>query len=109
MGELANANKTKQVCKDLTIRITLTNINSNQILLPIINYEHNADSNKFKEKFNHAKNIAAALDNIIASQKNNTTSTSNDKYAELKELNSLLKDGIITQEEFEQQKAKILK
>lgn len=109
MGELANANKTKQVCKDLTIRITLKNINSNQILIPIIDFEHNTNSNKFKEKFDNAKNIAAALDNIIASQNNTTNNISTDKYAELKELNNLLKDGILTQEEFEEQKARILK
>lgn len=108
LGELANAQKTKKICKSLIIRITLKDITSNQVILPIVHYEMNTDSRKFQTKLEQAQNICAVLENIIEGQRASITKPS-ERYTELKELNDLLKDGIISKEEFEEQKNKILK
>lgn len=67
---------------------------------------------------NDLANVHAAIDNYptlkermdaqSATNEFTTTTDNNDKFADLRELKSLLDDGIITQEDFDKKKADIL-
>ena len=63
---------------------------------------------KAKVEFAPKKNQDEETDQSQSELDTNTTNTNNNLSSELANLNNLLKDGVLTQEEFEKAKKKIL-
>ena len=63
---------------------------------------------KAKVEFAPKKNQDEETDQSQSELDTNTTNTNNNLSSELANLNNLLKDGVITQEEFDKAKKKIL-
>ena len=63
---------------------------------------------KAKVEFAPKKNQDEEIDQSQSESETNTTNTNNNLSSELANLNNLLKDGVLTQEEFDKAKKKIL-
>ena len=63
---------------------------------------------KAKVEFAPKKNQDEGSDHSQSELDSNTTNTDNNLSSELANLNNLLKDGVLTQEEFDKAKKKIL-
>ena len=63
---------------------------------------------KAKVEFAPKKNQDEETDQSQSELDTNTTNTNNNLSSELADLNNLLKDGVLTQEEFDKAKKKIL-
>ena len=63
---------------------------------------------KAKVEFAPKKNQDEEIDQSQSESETNTINTNNNLSSELANLNNLLKDGVLTQEEFEKAKKKIL-
>ena len=63
---------------------------------------------KAKVEFAPKKNQDEETDQSQSDSETNTTNTNNNLSSELANLNNLLKDGVLTQEEFDKAKKKIL-
>ena len=63
---------------------------------------------KAKVEFAPKKNQDEGSDHSQSELNSNTTNTDNNLSSELANLNNLLKDGVLTQEEFDKAKKKIL-
>ena len=63
---------------------------------------------KAKVEFAPKKNQDDETDQSQSESETNTTNTNNNLSSELANLNNLLKDGVLTQEEFDKAKKKIL-
>ncbi|WP_440930260.1 SHOCT domain-containing protein [Candidatus Pelagibacter sp.] len=63
---------------------------------------------KAKVEFAPKKNQDEEIDQPQSELDTNTTNTNNNLSSELANLNNLLKDGVLTQEEFDKAKKKIL-
>jgi len=63
---------------------------------------------KAKVEFAPKKNQDEETDQSQSELDTNTTNTNNNLSSELANLNNLLKDGVLTQEEFDKAKKKIL-
>ena len=63
---------------------------------------------KAKVEFAPKKNQDEETDQSQSELDSNTTNTNNNLSSELANLNNLLKDGVLTQEEFDKAKKKIL-
>ena len=63
---------------------------------------------KAKVEFAPKKNQDEETDQSQSESETNTTNTNNNLSSELANLNNLLKDGVLTQEEFDKAKKKIL-
>ena len=63
---------------------------------------------KAKVEFAPKKKQDIASDHSQSESETNTTNTNNNLSSELANLNNLLKDGVLTQEEFDKAKKKIL-
>lgn len=114
----ANTRKSKNIVSNLSVRIVTNNIDSPLYTLDLIT--HQIDINKplyanlYKVAMEFANNIYATVQAII-NDNNNTNisetrqdSISNNGLEQLEKLSELKEKGIITQEEFEQSKKKIL-
>ena len=84
------------------------------LAVPILGYVFylggSAIMNGFKAKVEFApkKNQDEEADQSQSELDTNTTNTNNNLSSELANLNNLLKDGVLTQEEFDKAKKKIL-
>lgn len=114
----ANTRKSKNIVSNLSVRIVTNNIDSPLYTLDLIT--HQIDINKplyanlYKVAMEFANNIYATVQAII-NDNNNTNisetrqnSISNNGLEQLEKLSELKEKGIITQEEFEESKKKIL-
>ena len=63
---------------------------------------------KAKVEFAPKKNQDEEIDQSQSESETNTINTNNNLSSELANLNNLLKDGVLTQEEFDKAKKKIL-
>lgn len=114
----ANTRKSKNIVSNLSVRIVTNNIDSPLYTLDLIT--HQIDINKplyanlYKVAMEFANNIYATVQAIINDNNNTNISEtrqdpiSNNGLEQLEKLSELKEKGIITQEEFEQSKKKIL-
>jgi len=111
MGGATAKKKTKEVCEQLSIKITLNNLESPFKLLHLIDYPTPKDDLNYTLAYNDAQKIVR-LFKVMSTCENNTQEkqeTNQNPYEELKQLKELLNLGIITAEEFEQKKKELLK
>lgn len=112
VGGTTGKKKTKSVINDLKIKITVNNTCNPSVYVKLINAPTKANSIIYKTSYSAAQEILSMLS--IITQKNNIK---NEETKELKstsvadeiiKLKSLLDEGILTQEEFNSEKNKIL-
>lgn len=101
---------TKNVCNTLQVRIQVNDINSPEIVIPIINQPTETDSSIYNLLLSSAKTCAATLAYIQTGSEEPTPQEDNEptNTDELEKLFKLKEQGIITQDEFEQKKKQIL-
>lgn len=113
----ANTRASQNVTNSLQIRIVTKNINRSLYTINIITAETQKDSKEYKESMNFANDVYATITSIINnSEKNNSNlggkkdmeQNNNDFIEQLERLSKLKENGVITQEEFEESKQKIL-
>ena len=113
----------KQICSSMNVRIYTTNVSNPQLIIPLIKTEVKRSERKYLDAHAKAKEIYAI---VLAAAKStdkenecNSTDTSSCDDAPTKatlsikeriqQLNSLKDEGLITEEEYREQRNKILK
>lgn len=96
----------ESVVKSLLVNISIDNKYRTSICLPIIDQETKLDSLTYENKIDDLNNILASLDYMISKSKKNLTSSL--IADEILKLKKLMNQGIITKDEFERQKNKLL-
>lgn len=125
----ANTRKSKNVVNSLKIRIVTQNVSNSLVMIDLITSETNKETTEYKNAIDFANKVYATIISIInsneritndnvdnnenatktASKKNKkTNSESSNNLEKIKQLAELKDKGIITQEEFEESKKKIL-
>lgn len=118
----ASSRKTKTICRDLRVRIIVNDLNSNQIIIPLINSETKTDSLVYKLAKKRAEEFTALFAVILADVQNEKSANKEDKsvetimsvnnndnnYHEIEILHDLMTKGIISQDEFNDKKKKLL-
>ena len=111
VGGVTGKKKSKKIIETLALQISTSDFNFPSIIITYVNKEMKANSNKYLDIFAKAKETTACLDIIFKSKENEDNVNkinSIDPYEEIKKAKELLDMGIITQEEFEQKKNKLL-
>ena len=108
----ANTRKSKNVINNLQIRIVTKNISKSLYTIRLITTKTCKDSTIYRESIHFANNVYATVQAIISDNKNNKENTiikdSKNGIEQLEKLADLKEKGIITQEEFNESKKKIL-
>lgn len=115
----ANTRASQNVANSLKIRIITKNISRSLYTINIITAETQKDSKEYKEAMNFANEVYSTITSIINNsnnEKNNNNlggkkdmeQSNNDFIEQLERLSKLKENGVITQEEFEESKQKIL-
>lgn len=109
----ANTRNSKNVVNDLHIRILTKDINNSFFIIPVIQSETKKDSFIYKYSIDFANNVYSTIIAIIKSNENDNsnnilTNESNDFEQQLEKLAELKEKGIITEQEFQESKKKIL-
>lgn len=115
----ANTRASQNVTNSLKIRIITKNISRSLYTINIITAETQKDSKEYKEAMNFANEVYSTITSIINNsnnEKNNNNlggkkdmeQSNNDFIEQLERLSKLKENGVITQEEFEESKQKIL-
>lgn len=111
VGGLSGKTTTKKIITSLKVKILLNDVVNNNLMIDCFNYSSiikNTDIEKDLIKYtSQAKQIVDVISVIIDKNKHKSNDES-DKYVELRKLNSLKDDGIITVAEFEVQKSLLL-
>jgi len=111
VGGVTGKKKSKTVVESLKIKITLNNINSPVLYIKLINQPIKTDSSIYKSLYFRAQEILSCLsalqnnNNIIETESINDESST---VRQIREYKSLLDDGIITEEEFNNKKKELL-
>ncbi|WP_416323112.1 SHOCT domain-containing protein [[Clostridium] innocuum] len=115
VGGVTGGKKTKGICKSLQIRIGLKEAVDENIYIKLITSETKTKSFLYKGNISIANDIINILSKIADdnellqnSKTSSSIQTDLDPYEELKKAKELLDLGIITQEEFEIKKNKLL-
>ncbi len=116
VGAVTGKHKGTNIANSMEIRITTKDINNPVVFIKIFKGEHKKGSFIYNAYRDEAYKILSMLQIIVdrvnkTQQSNEQNSVSNNNLSvveELKGLKELLDSGILTQEEFEKQKSKIL-
>lgn len=115
VGGLSGKSKTKSTCTSMSIRISINSPLYNQIEIPLITKEVKKNSFTYKAAKDNANHIISLLDIISDIAEKETPipvtvqETSSSSIAdELSKMKGLLDAGVITQEDFDNFKKKIL-
>lgn len=107
----ATTRKSKNVINDLQIRILTNDINNSFYIIHIIDSETKKDSLIFRHSMEFANNVYSTIMAIIKLNDNSNNvdiATNEDFEKQIEKLSNLKEKGIITQEEFNESKNKIL-
>ena len=107
----ATTRQSKNIVNDLQIRILTNDINNSFYIIHIIDTETKKDSLIFKHSMEFANNVYSTIIAIIKlnDNSNNIGITTNEDFEQqIEKLSNLKEKGIITQEEFDKSKKKIL-
>lgn len=115
VGGVTGKKKSTNIATSMQIKITTRDINNPVIFIKIFKGEHKKGSFMYNSFQKNAHSIISmlqiAVDKINQTSSNTSTliqETSKSKVDELKELKDLLDSGILTQEEFNSEKTKVL-
>lgn len=115
VGSVTGKKKSTNIATSMQIKITTKDINNPVIFIKIFKGEHKKGSIVYNSFQKNAHKIISMLqitvDRVTQDSLNNSSliqESSKSKIDELKELKELLDSGILTQEEFDSEKAKIL-
>jgi hypothetical protein len=113
LGGLSGKKKMDSVCDRLSVKFTTNGLHGGVHEIKLITQATKKDSFSYKSSVKIADEIIYTFDTILQEQNkiNNTTTTTNDNLSvadELLKLKSLVDSGLLTQEEFESQKTKLL-
>lgn len=116
VGAVTGKHKGTNIANSMEIRITTKDINNPVVFIKIFKGEHKKGSFIYNAYRDKAYKILSILQIIVdrvnkTQQSNEQNSVSNNNLSvveELKGLKELLDSGVLTQEEFEKQKSKIL-
>ncbi len=115
IGGITGTRKTKEVCNELTIKITLSSINEPTLNIKLLEDKTKKSSFIYKNAFQAAQEILSIFSIIIQTNQKDDVNKLNitdtpvlDPYEEIKKLKELLDIGIITQEEFDTKKKELL-
>lgn len=103
--------KSKNVTNSLQIRLVTNNITASLYPLDLITSETKKDSTEYKNIMQFANNVYATVTSIIndnTDNRNTNSEQNNDFIEQLERLSKLRSDGMITDEEFERSKRRIL-
>ena len=109
----ATTRKSKNVCTDLKVKITVKDYDNPAFYITLLSTETKKDSYLYKTSVKEAQDILSKLQ-LIVNERDSSTAASEQNFSqisaadELRKFKSLLDDGIITQEEFEAEKKKLL-
>lgn len=106
VGAITGGKKNKKLIKILQIKITMNNIDNPVLYIDLISTPIKKGSILYKNAIKTADNIISTLNIIVQSNEIEKERKCDD--LSLRELKSLLDDGIINQEEFNVKKKKIL-
>lgn len=102
----ATTRKTSNIVNNLAVRIITKDAQYPMQIFSFIDHETKRDSDKYKYSYQTAQELYSTFVSIINS---NSISDNTTTYAdELRNLSALFKDGIISQDEFENKKSEIL-
>lgn len=109
VGGVTGKKKTKSVVNSLKVKITVNDTSNPTVYVNLLNSKTKTNSFVYKVSYSSAQEILSMLSVITENQnekenKENTTSVAD----ELMKLKRLLDEGILTEEEFNTQKSKIL-
>jgi hypothetical protein len=117
IGGVSGKSKTKSTCTTMSIRISINSELLHQIELPLLaKKEVKTNSSAYKTAKNNANSIISLLDVVSQIAENDKTisveiknnDTTNSIADELKKMQGLLSDGIISQQEFDTFKNNLL-
>lgn len=109
VGGITDKKKSKTVINSLKVKITINNINKPDIYINLVTSQLKANSILYKVAANEAQEIISTLAIISKSNDIKENTNSNVSVAdELIKLKGLLEDGILSQEEFDIEKNKLL-
>ena len=109
-GAAATSSQTN--CNSLKIKITLKNSAEPAVFLTFIRTATSKSSSTYNNLLTKAQEVLSVLENIYDSINpkvvENVAQPTGDNFSKIRELKSLLDDGIITQEEFDAKKKELL-
>ena len=109
-GAAATSSQTN--CNSLKIKITLNNSAEPAVFLTFIRTATSKSSSTYNNLLTKAQEVLSVLENIYDSINpkvvENVAQPTGDNFSKIRELKSLLDDGIITQEEFDAKKKELL-
>lgn len=111
VGGITGKKKTKTVVNSLRIKITVKNLNNPTVYINLITAATKSGSIIYKSSYNSAQEILSVLSIIVDTNTDidvNTYTNSTSVADELMKLKQLVDSGILTLEEFEVQKSKVL-
>lgn len=113
VGGITSKRKTKAIVNDLRIKITLDNLSSPMVCIPLLIAKTKSGSLTYKGAYSSAQEILSALSIIVKNNEKNTNihNSNNISYSvadEIYKLKKLSDDGIITDEEFITKKKALL-
>ena len=99
----------KTTASNIIVRISMSHPDMKLLDILVMSVP-NTDVNSFlfKQSMNNAEQIKSLIDSMLSEKGGATNSVTTDTAAELRKLKELLDDGIITQEDFDAKKAKLL-
>lgn len=105
----SSAHGYKTTVSTVVVRITMSHPDMKLIDISLMsNPNTSVNSFLYKQSMNTAEEIISMVNSILSERNNAPQNAGKDTSSELRELKGLLDDGIITQEEFDAKKAKIL-
>ena len=104
----ATTRKSKDVTKNLSIKIITSDLNDSLIVIPILETTTNRESDKYKKAWTIAQETHATISSIIKTFANHLSVEPIDPLSQIETLSRLKEQGVLTEEEFSKKKAELL-
>lgn len=114
VGAITGGKREKQICTNLSIKITTKNISNPAVFIKLITSSKSKNNINYKKEFENAHQILSALQ-AICDESNSLKIDLRDANAtisvadEIRKFKALFDDGIISEEEFNEKKKELLK
>lgn len=109
----AATRKSKSVTNNMSLKIITSDINNSLIVIPILETATKRDSEKYKKAWSTAQNAHAIIVSIIKTSSSvqpvKISAPTESPLAQIENLAKLKEQGILTEEEFTEKKAELLK
>lgn len=105
----ATTRKSKDIAKNLSIKIITSDLNDSLIVIPILENETNRESDKYKKAWTIAQETHATISSIIKTSSNHlSVHAIADPLSQIEALSKLKEQGVLTEEEFSKKKDELL-